>query len=532
LRFEDQARVLLDARVPAFSFIYGIPPTEILAEAKKQHVVTLGTATTVDEAKALEQAGVDIVVVSAFEAGGHRGSVLLSSEDSLTGTISLVPQTVDAVNIPVVAAGGIADSRGVKAALALEAEGVQMGTVFLATEESGASPIHREAILSGQARQTGLTRGFTGRLARGIRNRLLTALNEPGAEFLPYPLQRIMMRNLALPAQKPVVRTFLRSGLARVRIWHEQVICNACSNHSLRIWIALKNVGYTKAWSITMKVELVLPQPITEPRLWERPEQVLGMVLRPGSIEMGVHRTELTEFRYVAGEMILPHRHEGKWIGLMKAPYLQLSISDVALMAASGREVELRMYRKFADTRLRALVTAVHAEMAAGFPSGKLFLDSVEQAIAVALINGHAAGRHSAQRHRGGLGSARLRKIKELVDANMDDDLSLDEMAQSVELSTAHFARLFRKSTGETPHQFVLRRRIERAKAMLRDRETRVLDVAVACGFKTQQHFAQVFRAVCGISPTEYRQDFVGSEMACAPEICSVENSESRLLTS
>jgi nitronate monooxygenase len=202
LRFEDQARVLLDARVPAFSFIYGIPPTEILAEAKKQHVVTLGTATTVDEAKALEQAGVDIVVASGFEAGGHRGSFLLSSEDSLTGTISLVPQTVDAVDIPVVAAGGIADSRGVKAALALGAEGVQMGTVFLATEESGASPIHREAILSGQARQTGLTRGFTGRLARGIRNRLLTAFNEPGTEFLPYPLQRIMMRNLALPAQK------------------------------------------------------------------------------------------------------------------------------------------------------------------------------------------------------------------------------------------------------------------------------------------------------------------------------------------
>ena len=92
----------------------------------------------------------------------------------------------------------------------------------------------------------------------------------------------------------------------------------------------------------------------------------------------------------------------------------------------------------------------------------------------------------------------------------MDDDLSLDEMAQSVELSTAHFARMFRKSTGETPHQFVLRQKIERAKTMLRDRATRVLDVAVACGFKTQQHFAQVFRDVCGVSPTEYRQDFFG----------------------
>jgi nitronate monooxygenase len=142
------------------------------------------------------------VVASGFEAGGHRGSFLGSSEDSLTGTIALVPQTVDAVRVPVVAAGGIADARGIKAAFALGAEGVQMGSVFLATEESGAHPLHRQAILSGQARHTALTRGFTGRLARGIRNQLLTKLNEPGAEHLPYPLQRGLMRNLAIPAQK------------------------------------------------------------------------------------------------------------------------------------------------------------------------------------------------------------------------------------------------------------------------------------------------------------------------------------------
>jgi len=202
MRFEDQARVLLDVKAPVFSFIYGIPSSEILSEAKRQGIITIGTATTVDEAKAIEDAGVDIVVASGFEAGGHRGSFLSSSEDSLTGTFSLVPQTVDAVRIPVVAAGGIADPRGIRAAMALGAEGVQMGTVFLATEESGAHPLHRQAILSGQARHTGLTRGFTGRLARGIKNQLLIALNEPGAAFLPYPLQRTLMRDLALAAQK------------------------------------------------------------------------------------------------------------------------------------------------------------------------------------------------------------------------------------------------------------------------------------------------------------------------------------------
>jgi len=202
IRFEDQARVLLDAKVPAFSFIYGIPPKEILDEARKQNIATIGTATTPDEAIALEQAGVNLVVASGFEAGGHRGSFLRSSEDSLTGTFSLVPQTVDAVRIPVIAAGGIADARGIAAAFCLGAEGVQIGTAFLACEESGANPLHREAILSGQARHTSLTRGFTGRLARGIHNQLVESLDRPGTEFLPYPLQRALMRNLALPAQK------------------------------------------------------------------------------------------------------------------------------------------------------------------------------------------------------------------------------------------------------------------------------------------------------------------------------------------
>lgn len=202
IRFEDQARVLLGANVPAFSFIFGVPPKEILDEARSRGIVTLGTATTPDEAIALEQAGVDIVVASGFEAGGHRGSFLRSAQDSLTGTFSLVPQTVDAIKLPVVAAGGIADARGIAAAFALGAEGVQMGTVFLACEESGAHPLHREAILRGKAGRTALTQGFTGRLARGIDNELLQTLNEPGTEILPYPLQRALMRNVALPAQK------------------------------------------------------------------------------------------------------------------------------------------------------------------------------------------------------------------------------------------------------------------------------------------------------------------------------------------
>ena len=202
IRFEDQVQVLLDEGILAFSFIYGIPSKQVLDEFRRKGIVLIGTATTVDEAIALEQAGADVIAASGFEAGGHRGSFLQPSEDSLTGTMALVPQVVDAVRLPVVAAGGIGDARGIVAAFALGAEGVQMGTAFLACEESGASTLHREAIVSGQAKQTALTRGFTGRLARGIRNHLLEELNQKDIEILPYPLQRALVRQLSIPAEK------------------------------------------------------------------------------------------------------------------------------------------------------------------------------------------------------------------------------------------------------------------------------------------------------------------------------------------
>jgi nitronate monooxygenase len=201
LRFEDQVRALLDANVPVFSFIFGIPPREILEECRAKAIATIGTATTPDEALALEQAGVDAIVASGFEAGGHRGSFLRPAEDSLIGTMSLVPQVVDRVEVPVIAAGGIGDARGVTAALALGAEGVQLGTAFLISEDSGASRLHREALLGPNAGHTGLTRGFTGRLARGIRNRLMEELNREGTAILPYPLQRALVRNLSVAAE-------------------------------------------------------------------------------------------------------------------------------------------------------------------------------------------------------------------------------------------------------------------------------------------------------------------------------------------
>ena len=174
-------------RVPAFSFVFGVPDKVVLAECRRRSIATIGAATSVDEATALEAAGVDVVVASGFEAGGHRPSFLRSADSSLTGLFALVPQVVDAVEIPVIAAGGIADGRTVAAALMLGASGVQVGTAFLACEESNAAPGHRAALLGASREPTVLTRAFSGRLARGLRNRLADYL-ESIPSVLPYPV--------------------------------------------------------------------------------------------------------------------------------------------------------------------------------------------------------------------------------------------------------------------------------------------------------------------------------------------------------
>lgn len=210
IRFEDQVRVLLDANVPVFSFICGIPPREILDECRAKGIKIMGAATTPDEAIALEQAGVDVIIASGFEGGGHRGSFLRPAEESLMGTFSLTPQIADLVTVPVVSAGGIADARGVIAAFALGADGVQIGTAFLTSEESGVNPYHKAALLSGNTIHTDLTKGFTGRLARGIRNQLMEELNRPENNILPYPLQRVLVKHLTSLAEKAGNPEFLQ----------------------------------------------------------------------------------------------------------------------------------------------------------------------------------------------------------------------------------------------------------------------------------------------------------------------------------
>jgi nitronate monooxygenase len=182
---DEQIAATLEARPAVLSVVYGVPSATMLAAAHDAGIVVLGTATTVTEAVALQSAGVDAIVASGAEAGGHRVSFLRRPEESLIGLFALLPQVADAVAVPVVAAGGIADARGVRAAFALGADAVQVGTAFLATDDSGASAAHRAKLHHPDAAHTVLTRALSGRLARGIPNRLTTELTDPA----PFPVQ-------------------------------------------------------------------------------------------------------------------------------------------------------------------------------------------------------------------------------------------------------------------------------------------------------------------------------------------------------
>lgn len=202
LSFEEQLAVVLEERVPVFSFTFGVPEEERISELKRAGITVFGTATTVREALALEGAGVDAVVGQGAEAGGHRGTFLGGHAEALVGTMALIPQLVDALSVPVIASGGIMDGRGLAAALMLGAEAVQMGTAFLTTQESGAHPEYKKAILGATEEDTAVTRAFSGKPARGIKNRFLQEMDEHGEHLPPYPVQNAWTKDIRSAAQE------------------------------------------------------------------------------------------------------------------------------------------------------------------------------------------------------------------------------------------------------------------------------------------------------------------------------------------
>lgn len=190
--FAAQFEALVAARPAVASFTFGILDGAQVGRLHGAGCVVVGTATTLAEALAWQDVGADAVCASGMEAGGHRGTFLGDVDASLVGTMALIPQCVDALRIPVIAAGGIMDGRGIAAAQALGAQAVQMGTAFLACPESGITPAQRAAMARAQGTDTRITRAYSGRPARGIVNTMMERLAADEAAIPPYPIQNAL----------------------------------------------------------------------------------------------------------------------------------------------------------------------------------------------------------------------------------------------------------------------------------------------------------------------------------------------------
>ncbi len=196
---DEQLEVLIEEQVPVISFHFGVDEEDV-ARAHEAGAKVICSATTVAEARALEDLGVDAVIAQGAEAGGHRGTFTTDDRRALIGTLALVPQVVDAVTVPVIATGGIMDSRGIVACLALGAAGVQMGTAFLGCPEAPIADAWRRALESAPAEETHLTEAMSGKAARAVRNRYIEEVEALGEPYLPYPAQYSVSKDLRAAA--------------------------------------------------------------------------------------------------------------------------------------------------------------------------------------------------------------------------------------------------------------------------------------------------------------------------------------------
>lgn len=202
LLFEEQIKVLIEEKIRVCSFTFGIPSISIMEKLKGAGMIVIGTATTVEEAVLNEQKGCDIVVAQGSEAGGHRGTFIGSFEDAMIGSMALIPQVVDHVNIPVIAAGGIMDARAILSSLLLGAEAVQMGTAFVTCTESGAHHLHKKSILKSTENKSVMTSAFSGKPARGVRNDFITYMAVHEDELPDYPYQNTLTQSIRSEASK------------------------------------------------------------------------------------------------------------------------------------------------------------------------------------------------------------------------------------------------------------------------------------------------------------------------------------------
>lgn len=249
------------------------------------------------------------------------------------------------------------------------------------------------------------------------------------------------------------------------------------------------------------------------PTAWQTviiPDQILMLCLRRCSVEYECSSGDYHSVIRTKGDVVIEKRdceHSFRWSSTASILAVQLSntvieqATEAAPLPGSMAPVESAAQ----DMRLSSLLFALERERMRGYPSGRLFVDGIEQALAAILVRYEGVARRTPQVYKGGLAPYRMKRVAEFIHAHIEKEITLNELARDVGLSPSHFCSLFRKTSGKTPHQFVLHCRIQHAKALLAKPSHSILDVALASGFRTHQHFSRIFRRQVGIPPSTYR---------------------------
>ena len=227
---------------------------------------------------------------------------------------------------------------------------------------------------------------------------------------------------------------------------------------------------------------------------WQENGRARREVLHPGSVSIfpaGLRR---------AARVSRPQPGEISILQIRPA-FLHRSIANIA----RGGRMDLSFHTELYDGQISRLIESLRADVQAGTPSGRLFSESIAVALSAHIVLHYSDTEAKLDEFRGGLSPSRLRRVMEYIDANIAENLELDKLAEVAELNLYHFARGFKQSTGVSPHQHVLRKRIDRAKEFLRDSRLSVLDASARTGFVDQSHFSKVFRRIVGVAPSEYR---------------------------
>ncbi|HEX3470954.1 MAG TPA: AraC family transcriptional regulator [Silvibacterium sp.] len=290
--------------------------------------------------------------------------------------------------------------------------------------------------------------------------------------------------------------------------------------HNRRI-VALKKDGIRPLISAPItgprspSLSLLVERYDLEPTDWQmhvHTDQVVAIYLKPSIVQHAPEGENVTEIPVGRGEVVICMRGRSEALRWKESvSFLCVRVSDEALDEAANSiricdRAELRPEIRMDDVRIRSLLYALEAERASGYPSGHLFLDSIEAALASVLVSSSATTRSGMRLVKGGLPPKRLGRVLEFMRANIERQITLEELAMCAGLSLSHFSHQFRASTNTSPYKYMLSLRIGLSKKMLRNPNLSVLDVSLATGFENQQHFATVFRRMVGVSPSNYRR--------------------------